>query len=277
MGGLGIYLGFIGGIIVAFVFDNNHLLMRLPHLSGLIISSSLMLLLGIYDDIQGSNAQTKFMTQLIISLLFLKMGFVIDSIIIPNLINIKLGYWSIPITLLWLVGITNAINLIDGLDGLASGIVGITAVFLVIYGFLFNQPIVIYLSLALAGANLAFLRYNFYPAKIFMGDTGSLFLGFVIGGLAIYRHNDENLNSLLFLPIAFTLLLPIADAALAVFRRTLRKQHIFRSDFSHIHHYYIKLGFNQAKTVVRFYVMTFCLGLATLLCYFINKFFISNF
>jgi len=231
---------------------------------GLIICSTLMLILGMYDDFHGSKALQKLVIQIMISLLLIKIGFSLQRIVIPGLIDINLGILSVPLTILWLIGITNAINLIDGLDGLAAGIISIAALFFCLYGFFLKENFVLFSSLALMGANLAFLKYNFYPAKIFMGDTGSLFLGFIIGALAIYRARPEDLNNLFFLPAVLVLLFPLADIVFAFVRRILRKQHIFNSDFSHIHHFFIKRGFNQVQTVKKLYFMTFCLGVASL-------------
>lgn len=264
LGGLAIYFGFLGGLMIATVFEPGFLKADIFQIIGLIICSTLMLILGVYDDFQSSGAFTKLLIQTIIALLLIKIGFKLERIFIPGLMDINFGILSIPITVLWLLGITNAINLIDGLDGLAAGIVAIISLFFCLYGVFLKENFVIFTSLALMGSSLAFLKYNFHPAKIFMGDTGSLFLGFVIGCLGIYRSKLGNLNNPFFLPAAFTLLLPIMDIVLAVIRRLLRKQHVFSSDFCHIHHLYIKLGFNQIQTVKRFYIMTFCLGIASL-------------
>ena len=264
LGGLAIYFGFLGGLIIAAVFDIDFFKVHIFQIMGLIICSTLMLILGMYDDFQVSKALQKLVIQIMISLLLIKIGFSLQRIIIPGLIDINLGILSVPLTILWLIGITNAINLIDGLDGLAAGIVSIAALFFCLYGFFLKENFVLFSSLALMGANLAFLKYNFYPAKIFMGDTGSLFLGFIIGALAIYRASPEDSNNLFFLPAVLVLLFPIMDIVFAFIRRILRKQHIFRSDFSHIHHFFIKLGFKQVQIVKRFYFMTFCLGVASL-------------
>jgi len=264
LGGLAIYFGFLGGLLIAAIFAPDFLKVDISQIMGFIICSTLMLILGVYDDFQSSGAFTKLLIQTIIALLLIKIGFKLERIFIPGLIDINLGILSIPLTILWLVGITNAINLIDGLDGLAAGIVSIVSLFFCLYGFFLKENFVIFASLALMGANLAFLRYNFYPAKIFMGDTGSLFLGFAIASLGTYRPNSVNTNNVFFVPVAFILLLPIMDISFAVIRRILKKQHLLRGDFSHIHHFYIRLGFNQIQTVTRFYIMTFCLGIASL-------------
>ena len=264
LGGLAIYFGFLGGMIIVAVFNPVFFRVHILQIMGLIICASLILILGIYDDFQGSNAITKLFIQITVALVLIKIGFKLEKIYIPGLIDLNLGILSVPLTMLWLIGITNAINLIDGLDGLASGIIVIVSAFLCLYGFLFKQFFIVYTSLALIGANLAFLKYNFFPAKIFMGDTGSLFLGFIIGSLAIYRPGTEDLNNLLFLPSVIILILPIIDTFMAVIRRLARKQKIFTGDFSHLHHYYIKLGFSQIQTVTRFYLITIFLGCVSL-------------
>lgn len=271
LGGLGIYFGFLGGLIIVSIFDTGFLITHITQISGFVICSILMLLLGIYDDFYGSDARTKLVTQVIISLLLIKLGFRLERIFIPNLLDINFGIFSTLTTLLWLVGITNAINLIDGLDGLAAGIMSVVYFFFCLYGIFIRENFIIFVSLSLLGANLAFLRYNFYPAKIFMGDTGSLFLGFIVGSLAIFRTNAFQPNNILFVPSVFLLLLPILDTIFAIVRRILRQQHIFSSDFSHLHHYYIKLGFTQAQTVKRFCMMTFCLGICSLILLYFKK------
>ena len=263
LGGLAIYLGFLGGLCIIVLLDSIFFQIYHIPIVGILIGSTLVLILGIYDDFQGSSAILKFAIQLIISLLIIKSGFLLRGILIPGLINIKFGIFSIPITLLWLVGITNAVNLMDGLDGLAAGISGITLIFIFIFGLILNDNFIIYTSLALAGACFAFLKYNFYPAKIFMGDTGSLFLGLIIACLGAYQPLRYQLNPY-FIPVAILLFLPILDTTFAVARRIIRKKSIFSGDSSHIHHYFIKLGFNQVQTVIRFYLMTFIFGVISL-------------
>jgi len=232
------------------------------------MSSTLVLILGIYDDLQGSSAVLKFIIQIVISLLIIKSGFYLSNISIPGVINIKFGIFSFPLTLLWIVGITNAVNLIDGLDGLAAGIIGIAASFIFIIALILKDSLVICVSLALAGACFAFLKYNFHPAKIFMGDTGSLFLGLIVACLGIYKPSLRA-DNIYFIPVAVILLLPIVDTTLAVIRRIMRKKNIFSGDASHIHHYLLRKKFNQAQVAVRFYLATFVLGCFSL---FVAKF-----
>jgi len=271
LGGLAIYCGMWGGLSIVALLDPLFFKTNILLIMGFGICSTLMLLLGVYDDFQGSGATMKFIVQIVIALLFVRIGFKLERITFFNLIDIRLGLLSTPVTVLWLVGVTNAINLIDGLDGLATGIVAIASVFFCVYGVLFQEKFVIFTALALLGASLAFLRYNFHPAKIFLGDTGSLFLGFVMGSLAIWN-SKSSLNYPFFFPAVVVLLIPITDTILAILRRLARGQHLFRGDASHLHHYYIKRGLSQTQVVTGFYVATFILGLTSILFFHGYKF-----
>jgi len=268
LGGLAIYFGFLGGLFCIVILDPVFLKSYYLILFGLLMSLTLVLILGIYDDLQGSSAVLKFIIQIVISLLIIKSGFYLSNISIPGVISIEFGIFSFPLTLLWIVGITNAVNLIDGLDGLAAGVIGIAASFIFIIALILKDSLVICVSLALAGACFAFLKYNFHPAKIFMGDTGSLFLGLIVACLGIYKPSLR-LDNIYFIPVAIILLLPIVDTTLAVIRRILRKKNIFSGDASHIHHYLLRRKFNQAQVAVRLYLATFVLGCLSL---FVAKF-----
>lgn len=270
LGGLAIYLGFLGSLFCIVIFDFGFF--RSLHITilGLLIGATLVLILGIYDDFQGSSASLKLIIQIVISLLLIKAGFLLKSIFIPGLINIEFGVFSLPLTLFWLVGIINAVNLMDGLDGLAAGVIGIVLSFIFIFGLILNDNFISYISLALAGACFAFLRYNFHPAKIFMGDTGSLLLGLIVACLGIYQPSAK-VNNPYFIPTIILLFLPIIDTAFAVSRRILRKKNIFSGDSSHIHHYFIKRGFSQAQTAIRFYLVTLLLGVISLFMVFYIK------
>lgn len=266
LGGLAIYLGIWGGLSITAILNPSFFREHLIHIMGLGVCSTLMLLLGMYDDFHGSGAAFKFIIQIVIALLFVKVGFRLERITFFNLVDIRLGIFGVPFTVLWLVGVTNAINLIDGLDGLATGIVAIASVFFCMYGILFGESFVIFTALALLGSSLAFLKYNFHPAKIFLGDTGSLFLGFLVGGLAVWN-SKSTLHYPFFLPAIIVLLVPIIDTLLAIARRIARGQHPFRGDASHLHHYYLRRGLTQVQVVYGFYAVTFILGLTSLLLF----------
>lgn len=272
LGGLAIYLGFLGGFLSILFLHFLFVKAYYYPLAGLLISSGLIILLGIYDDFQESSVLLKLIIQIICALLIIKSGFLLRGIFINSVINIEFAKFSTLVTVLWIVGIINAINLLDGLDGLATGVIGITASFFFISGLLLNDNFVIYISLATAGACFAFLRYNFFPAKIFMGDTGSLFLGLIVACLAIHQPPSHS-NNPYFAPALILLFLPILDTVFAILRRVLRKQNIFVGDVSHIHHYFIKKGFGQVKTVLMYYLTTFILGIISLsTLFFIIKF-----
>jgi UDP-GlcNAc:undecaprenyl-phosphate GlcNAc-1-phosphate transferase len=271
LGGAAVYVGLLGGLAIVGVLVPEFFKSNISQLGGFIICATLMLMLGVYDDFQSTGALTKFTVQIIIACLLVQVGFRLENIFIPGLGDINFGILSIPVTILWLVGITNAFNLIDGLDGLATGLAAIIFLFFCLHGFLFKENFIVYVSLSLMGASIAFLMYNFYPAKIFLGDTGSLFLGFAIGALALYRGNAGGSNNLFFFPAVVIIFLPILDTAFAIMRRIMRRQYIFRGDNCHIHHYYIKQGYSQIQVVTGFYIVTFCFGIISLLtvcCYF---------
>lgn len=270
LGGLAVYFGLLVGLAVVGVLDPEFFKANISQIGGFIVCSTLMLMLGVYDDFHGSGALIKFIVQIVIAFLLIRLGFRLEKILIPGLANINLGILSIPITVLWLVGMTNAFNLIDGLDGLASGLAVIIFLFFCFYGIFYKENFVAYVSLALMGASLAFLKYNFHPAKIFLGDTGSLFLGFVIASLAIYRNNAGASNNFFFFPAVIVAFLPILDTVFAIVRRIMRRQHIFRGDNCHIHHYYIRLGFNQVQVVTGFYATTILFGVISLLMIYTN-------
>jgi len=270
LGGLAIYLGFLGALFTVFFLDTHFFRSSYFLMSGLLIASGLTLVLGVYDDFQGSGVILKLIIQTIISLIIIKTGFIIRGIFIPGLINFEFGMFSIPLTLLWLIGIINAINLLDGLDGLAAGVIAIASSFFFIFGLILKDSFTIYISLAITGACFSFLRHNFYPAKIFMGDTGSLFLGSIVACLAIYQPPSHSNNPYL-IPAVILLFLPILDTIFAVIRRFFRKQNIFSGDSSHIHHYFLKRGFSQVKTVGIYYLATFVLGIISFTMFFLTK------
>ncbi len=269
LGGLAIFLGFLGGLAVVPIFATSFFKVHAYPFIGLVLCSGLMLLLGMYDDFQNSGPVIKLFVQAVIAILLAQVGFRIERIWIPGIFDIKLGALSGVFTVFWLLGTTNAANLIDGLDGLAAGIIVIASFFFCLYGIALKEQFTIFVGLALMGANLAFLRYNSYPAKIFMGDTGSLFLGLNIGALGAYPHYyNGGYNSVLVVPALLLFALPVIDIIYAIVRRGMRRKHLFVGDNAHIHHQYIKQGFTQVEAVRRFYVMTFSLGVVSLLLIF---------
>jgi UDP-GlcNAc:undecaprenyl-phosphate/decaprenyl-phosphate GlcNAc-1-phosphate transferase len=231
----------------------------------LALGGLLMLILGYVDDKTKLQAKYKLIFQIAIITIIYFSGFNIKLLTNPFGNTILLGYFSYPFTILWFLIVVNAFNLIDGMDGLASGIAFIVAIVLLAVGILKSNPIIIFSSAALVGANLAFLKYNFYPAKIFMGDTGSLFLGFNIAAISIIGKAElKGITSITLLVPIIALTIPFMDTIFAIFRRINKKQHIFQADKQHIHHRLLELGLSQTAIALISYFVTFLFGLIAL-------------
>lgn len=274
LGGLPIFVGFNAAILASFLFGGEYLpaLVRTKWIPVL-VSETIILFIGIYDDIKKVRVLQKFVFQIGAGLLVALFGFGLHSFKSPFSGSVvDLGAWGIPLTVLWVVGVTNALNLIDGLDGLASGITFIIC--FTIFGISFiNQNVdIALLSLTLAGAVLGFLKYNFFPARIFLGDSGSLLLGFLLSVLSVEGAQRGAVVITVLAPI-LALGLPIMDTVLAMIRRVVgplradgaaaprpkakapsrRRFAIFTADTDHIHHRLLKLGFSHRKAVVVLY------------------------
>ena len=193
------------------------------------------------------------------------MFFGVQITFISNPFNgiFALGAIGIPLTLFWIVGVTNAINLIDGLDGLAAGVTAISAVALFFVALRTHQVGASLLMLALAGAALGFLRYNFFPAKIFLGDSGSLFLGFILASSSVVGVFKTTLVVALVIPVLI-LGVPIFDTLFAIGRRLKEKKHPFEADDKHIHHMFLRAGFTQREAVLAIYIACFLLSFSAL-------------
>jgi len=188
LGGIAIFISFMVGLLIAILISPQSFLKLENKLIGLVLGGTTVLLVGIYDDIRGTTCYQKFLGQVLAAMIAIYCGFKISMINNPFGEPITLGSLSIPITLLWIVGISNAINLIDGLDGLAAGVSSVTGLTMfLIATYMANIP-VMFMTAILVGAILGFLKYNFNPAKIFMGDAGSLFIGFMLALLTIMQN-----------------------------------------------------------------------------------------
>ena len=217
-------------------------------LSGILLGSSLMFLLGLIDDIYNLDAKFKLFIQIAISTLVYLLGVQINHI--PFFGGMDLGVWSYPITVLWLVGISNAFNFIDGVDGLAGSVVTINAVTLAIIAVSItpSSPISALIGFILAGSMLAFLTYNYNPAKIFMGDSGALFSGFLLAAISITGVMKAATLAIL-LPFV-VLAVPIMDIVFSSTRRICKGKSPFVADAEHIHHKLLHAGFSQNQTVL---------------------------
>jgi UDP-GlcNAc:undecaprenyl-phosphate GlcNAc-1-phosphate transferase len=222
--------------------------------AALLAGSAAMLGLGIYDDLRGSGARTKLTVQVAVALGMWWAGYRVDHLANPFGAPIALGLLSLPFTVFWIVGVTNAVNLIDGLDGLASGVTlaAMSAIFWLAWHS--NAYLMALFMAALGGSLLGFLRYNFNPASIFLGDSGSLFLGFFLATTALATSHKSPATVALLVPIV-ALGLPIGDTLLAMTRRAARGQSIFSADRSHVHHRLLDMGLSHRATVIVLYAL----------------------
>ncbi|MGM0471014.1 MAG: glycosyltransferase family 4 protein [Bacillota bacterium] len=255
-GGLAIYLGFITAILTTLSLDLK--------LVGLIVGSTLILVVGLIDDYYELTPISKLIGQLAAALVVIKLGIKIEFITNPLGGVLSLGYFSLPLTIIWIVGITNTVNLIDGLDGLAAGIAAIAAVTLFIVAGQETNLMVMTLAVMIVGVCIGFLQYNFNPASIFMGDSGSLLLGFLLAVISIMGALKSAAAITLVIPV-LALGVPIVDTLLAIIRRHYSGKSIFKADQSHLHHRLLELGLTQKETVIVLYLVSITLGLVAVM------------
>ena len=235
--------------------ENLHLFQKIT------LGVSMMTALGIYDDIYHCSPRIKFLWQVIIAIILFLAGFQIDSI--GDVID--LGSFSILLTVFCIVGITNSINLVDGIDGLACGLILLSCVTLSFVYLERNMVEASFLAIILTGSIFGFLIFNFPPAKIILGDTGSLPLGLLISLITLLPLSQKHTDEIYYLIPIITLLIPILDTTFAFFRRLLKGISPFSKDAQHFHHRLIKLGFSQLKTITILFIVCFYLNLTSLL------------
>ena len=263
IGGLGIYIAFLVSVIVNIFFSNPSAEVQ-KEIIGLIVSGTLIVLLGLIDDYKNLPAKVKLLGQ-ILTAFVLVLGFDvrIDFITDPFGDYLYLEWAAVPATIFWLVGLTNTVNLIDGLDGLAAGISAIASVTILLVALENQFFLVAGLTAALAGSAIGFLFYNSNPAKIFMGDSGSMFFGFMLAGISVIGSMKSTATITLVVPI-FALGVPILDTTFAIVRRWLGGQPIFKPDKGHLHHRLLKRGYSQRQAVFLMYVVSALLGLSAI-------------
>src|SRR4051812_44286818 len=221
--------------------------------------------LGLYDDLKGATAKQKLFVQIVVAIAMVSVpGYRIEHVQIPFGGMHQVGMLAAPLSVLWIVGIVNAINLIDGLDGLAGGVALIVVATNLVLGLVHGDAMTVLVMTALAGGIIGFLFYNLNLAQIFMGDTGSLFLGFVLAATSLRTGNGSSSAWALLVPV-LALGLPIADTLLAFTRRALRGQSPFHPDREHIHHKLLDLGLTHRQVVLALYGACVCLCSAALL------------
>ncbi|MGI6012687.1 MAG: MraY family glycosyltransferase [Oscillospiraceae bacterium] len=254
LGGMAIFFGFILSVILFADITKQ--------VQGILIGAVLIVITGAVDDFVSLKPGIKFSLQIIAAVIAVAHGVVVQRLMNPFAAqdSFSLGILSIPITIIWIVGVTNSVNLIDGLDGLAVGISTISSITMLIIALLVADGNVALILAALAGACIGFIPYNFNPAKIFMGDTGALLLGYVLSTVSIIGLFKFYAVVSFLVPI-LALALPISDTIFAFTRRILKGQNPMKADRGHFHHRLIDLGFNQKQAVAILYFISAILGL----------------
>ncbi len=253
-GGIAIYIAIMACMFVFLPHDKTNI--------SIMIGATVLVLAGIVDDMYEMPAKIKLAFQIIAAIIAVYGGIRIYFITNPfHSAGYSVLYTlSVPITIIWIVGITNTINLIDGLDGLAAGVSGIAAISLLLTAITKGYDFIIIQCAIVAGAALGFLPHNFNPAKIFMGDTGSMLLGYMLSIVAIQGAVKSVAAITLIVPI-FAIGLPILDTFFAILRRMINKKSIMEADKEHLHHQLMKKGLNQKQTVLVLYGISIFLGL----------------
>lgn len=258
LGGLAIFLSFLVGMFILKPDYESY------NTVAVILGSIIIVITGFLDDKFELSPKYKLLGQLLAALIVVFIGGIqVEFINLPFGGKMEFGFLSIPITLLWIVGITNAINLIDGLDGLAAGVSSIALITLTGMAIIMGNTYVAIVASIVLFSTLGFLRYNFHPAKIFMGDTGALFLGYIIAVLSLLGFKNVTVISLL-IPIII-LGVPISDTFYAIIRRMVNKKPISAPDKSHLHHCLLKLGYSHRQTVLLIYAMAAIFGLVAII------------
>ena len=258
LGGLAIFLGFLAAVLLFAEIDHA--------MQGILLGAVVIIVLGVIDDIIRLPAWIKLIVQILAALIpvvhGVQISFLSHPIHFTETAAIDLGFFSIPLTVIWIVLITNSVNLIDGLDGLAVGVSAISSVSLLIISVvLTTQDNIAVIMAALAGACVGFMPYNLNPAKMFMGDTGATFLGFMLATVSVT--GLFKFYTIISFAVPFLILaLPIFDMVSAIIRRLLKGKNPMKPDRSHVHHKLIDMGFSQKQTVAILYTLSSILALA---------------
>lgn len=256
LGGLAIYISFIIGVLI--------MRPEAPFATAIILGSLIIVVTGVLDDMMELSAKIKLLGQLSAAAIVVIWGGVqVQLINLPFGGELEFGYLSIPLTIVWIVGITNAINLIDGLDGLAAGVSSIALITISGMAIIMGNVYVMTIGSIMLASTLGFLIYNFHPAKIFMGDTGALFLGYMISVLSLLGFKNVTLVS--FIVPVIILGVPISDTFFAIIRRIVHKQPLSAPDKSHLHHCLLRMGYSHRQTVIMIYAMAAFFGLSAVI------------
>lgn len=252
MGGVAIFSSFVL-VYMVFLYFTDHSFNQTN--MAVIFGGAIIVLTGLVDDLYQISPKKKLLGQLVASVLVVLLDVRLEHINLPFFDNpLELGWLSYPITIFWLVGITNAVNLIDGLDGLACGVSAIAATSLLVISLMVGNIFIACLCLAFIGSLVGFLYYNFHPASIFMGDSGSLFLGFFLATTSLISFKQVTIVS--FVIPVLLLAVPISDTLYAMIRRRINNLPISAPDKNHLHHRLLAMGLTHRQTVLTIYAMS---------------------
>jgi UDP-GlcNAc:undecaprenyl-phosphate/decaprenyl-phosphate GlcNAc-1-phosphate transferase len=259
IGGLAFAVAILITLYGAFALPGPTSLLDIRPVIGLSIAAVPILLLGLLDDLRGTPPWLKLVVQASSACILYAFGYGVPVLTNPFGGSIGAGVLNLPLTVLWVVVVINAINLIDGLDGLAAGVVLIACTTLWFAARAHSDFYIMFLASPLIGAMLAFLRFNFPPAKIFMGDTGSQFLGLALAAISLLENRKGTATVTLLFPLV-AMGVPIADSGIALVRRWVRGQPVFRADSEHIHHRLLRLGLTPRSAVLVLWYLSAYLG-----------------
>jgi UDP-GlcNAc:undecaprenyl-phosphate GlcNAc-1-phosphate transferase len=266
LGGLAIFIAFFAPLIGLFFVDSPVAQMFTSEpkkVIGLFLGGLLMCGVGVVDDTRGLRAAYKFLAQIAAGVLAFECGFEIRAISLPLVGELSMGIFAAPVTVIWIVGLINAVNLIDGLDGLAAGVVFFAAVTNLVVGLVAGADFVCFLMASMLGAVFAFLFFNFNPARIFMGDSGSYFLGYVLAVTSLTGASQKASTAVALLAPVVALGVPIFDTLFTMLRRFLERRPLFSPDRGHIHHRLLDMGLTHRRAVLIIYGVSVVLtGLA---------------
>jgi UDP-GlcNAc:undecaprenyl-phosphate/decaprenyl-phosphate GlcNAc-1-phosphate transferase len=266
LGGLAVILGFflpLGLFALIHTDAMTGFLQQSRLVLGLVLGSAVVGIVGAVDDVRGLGPWVKLLAQAFAGSIAYAAGYCINAVNLPIVGDINMGVFALPVTVFWFLAITNAINLIDGLDGLAAGITLFATLTNLAIAHVNGYHTVVLLSAGLGGSLLGFLRYNFNPATIFLGDSGSMFLGFTLAATSLAGGMTKSSTAVALLAPIIALGVPILDTLLAMIRRTLARQSIFVADRGHIHHRLLDLGLTHRRVVLVLYLFSILLALSS--------------
>ena len=254
MGGVAFVISYSLAVWLGFIADSGLWHSNWLGVAGVVAGGIIIFFLGLYDDARNIGPFPKFIWQVIAALFPVLCGIRVDIINVPFYHAVSMGLWGIPLSVIWVVAITNTFNLLDGLDGLAAGVAAISSFTFLFLSIVLDLPIASLLAAGILGVSLAFLKFNYHPAKIFMGDSGALFIGYILGVASLYWPKSYA-SLVMFVPV-LALGVPVLEVVTTTFRRILTGKKIYVADRRHLFHYLLEIGFSHQGVVWLFYLIS---------------------